>query len=77
MYSRHQELKQASKQVSKQAPQPIHELLVATEAVGELPSNRAPSVRSSGGARVHVFGTWPNTVADCVRDLTVETFQFG
>ena len=36
MYSRHQELKQASKQASKQAPQPIHELLVATEAVGEF-----------------------------------------
>ena len=36
MYSRHQELKQASKQASKQAPQPIHELLVATEAVGEI-----------------------------------------
>ena len=36
VYSRHQELKQASKQASKQAPQPIHELLVATEAVGEI-----------------------------------------
>ena len=36
MYSRHQELKQASKQASKPAPQPIHELLVATEAVGEF-----------------------------------------
>jgi hypothetical protein len=36
VYSRHQELKQASKQASKQALQPIHELLVATEAVGEF-----------------------------------------
>ena len=36
VYSRHQELKQASKQASKQVPQPIHELLVATEAVGEF-----------------------------------------